>query len=206
MATVEIPYPRFERSGFASAAVATCVILFLVGIAPRNERALFLKDDSQLPAKALTAVVAPLDAVRSQVEKSLLRGAGALTGSRSSRSGDSSTNAGRPRFVASNTPVIPGAISSLLSNAGTPGAGPGATAADTPPPSGTTPAPTGGQAPTSTPQTTPGTPTSPPGLPAPAAGVIAAIPEPSTWAMMLLGFFAVGGVIRRRAPVARQLA
>lgn len=31
---------------------------------------------------------------------------------------------------------------------------------------------------------------------------VAAVPEPSTWAMMLLGFFGIGGVMRRKAAVA----
>ena len=33
-------------------------------------------------------------------------------------------------------------------------------------------------------------------------GAIAAIPEPATWAMMILGFGAAGAVLRRRRAVA----
>ncbi|HEX8838885.1 MAG TPA: PEPxxWA-CTERM sorting domain-containing protein, partial [Sphingomicrobium sp.] len=33
-----------------------------------------------------------------------------------------------------------------------------------------------------------------------------AVPEPATWAMMLLGFGAIGVSMRRRKPVLAQLA
>ncbi|MDB5575129.1 MAG: hypothetical protein JWR80_305 [Bradyrhizobium sp.] len=191
-------FPRFERSGFASAAIGACAVLFLIGIAPRSERALFLKDDSRPPAKAFSAVVPPLDATRSQTERSLLNTA---SGSRSSRSGGSQTNPAAPQFVASNQPLLPGTLPTLLSTGGAPGAD--APAADTTPPSGAPPAPTGGQQPAATTPTT-GNPAAAPGLPAPTAGApatdepVTAVPEPATWAMMLLGFLAIGAMTRRR--------
>lgn len=38
-----------------------------------------------------------------------------------------------------------------------------------------------------------------PGVPPPPGGGISAVPEPATWAMLVLGFLGVGAVLRRRA-------
>jgi hypothetical protein len=195
-------FPRFERSGFTSAAIGIGAVLFLIGIAPRSERALFLKDDGRLPAKAFSAVVPPLDATRSQLERSLLN----AVGSRSSRSGVGQTSPGTPpQFVASNQGLLPGTLPTLLSTGNAPGAAPD------PSQPGTPPAPTGGQAPATT-STTPGTPPGAPGLPAPTAGApaeeepVSAVPEPASWAMMLFGFLAIGTVVRRRPRKSLQIA
>jgi hypothetical protein len=40
--------------------------------------------------------------------------------------------------------------------------------------------------------------------PADAAPVLAAVPEPATWAMMILGFFAIGVSIRARPSASRR--
>lgn len=45
----------------------------------------------------------------------------------------------------------------------------------------------------------PGTVGSPPGTTLPPPGGVSAVPEPATWAMLILGFFAVGIAVRRRA-------
>lgn len=45
----------------------------------------------------------------------------------------------------------------------------------------------------------PGGPGVPPGTPPPGGGIPSGIPEPGTWAVMILGFFAVGWAMRRRA-------
>jgi hypothetical protein len=42
---------------------------------------------------------------------------------------------------------------------------------------------------------------SPPFTPPPGGGIASGIPEPGTWAVMILGFFAVGWVMRRRAQL-----
>lgn len=205
METSTATFPRFERSGFATIAVVLGAGLFVIGIAPRSERALFLKDDARLPAKAFSAVVPPLDATRSQLERSLLNN----VGSRSSRSGQSQTTPAPPQFVASNQGLLPGTLPTLLSTGTAPGAAPPATdgtppAGDSTLPSGTPSAPTGSQPPVTTPAT--GSPPATPGLPVPTAGApaddvpVSAVPEPSTWAMMLLGFLAIGSVARRRKP------
>ncbi|CAN5288419.1 hypothetical protein BH11PSE5_BH11PSE5_10770 [soil metagenome] len=189
---------RFERPGFGLAAFVLVCMLFFIGIAPRNERALFLRDDSKVPAKAFSAVVPPLDATQSQVERSLLSNT-RVPGARSGGTGAGSPNGRQPQ-IASNQGLLPGTLPSLLAG-GTPGAAtPGGSGADATP-LGATPPPTGGQTPTSNTPTTAGNPPSAPGLPVPTAGSPAtALPEPATWAMMLLGFFAVGGTMRRRAP------
>jgi hypothetical protein len=211
---------RFERSGIASAVVACSGLLLLIGVAPRSERALFLKDDSGVPAKAFSAVVPPLDATRSQLERSLLN----AIGSRNSRSGEGQTSPARRQFLASNQSLLPGSLSGLLSTGPTAGAAPAP--GEAAPPSGVPSAPTGGQSPTTTTPTTPTTttpttttsPPAAPGLPAPTGGApsggtsdpggsdpgtpVSAVPEPATWAMMLLGFLAIGFMTRRRqAPL-----
>jgi hypothetical protein len=182
------------------AAVAIIGVLFLIGIAPRNERALFITDDSKVPAKAFSAVVPPLDATQSQVERSLLNNTRVPGVSRSNRPGQAGRNTGTQ--VASNQSLLPGTLSSLLPG-GAPGTG-GAAPGEAIPPIGTPP-PTGGQTPASTPPTTGGNPPPAPGLPVPTAGApAAALPEPATWAMMLIGFFAIGGLSRRRAIAAGE--
>jgi len=205
-------FPRFERSGFASAAVGIGAVLFLVGIAPRSERALFLKDDGRLPAKAFSAVVPPLDATRSQLERSLLN----AIGSRSSRSGGAQTTPPNPQFVASNQALLPGTLPTLLSTGTAPGAAP--PAADVSSPGGAPLAPTGGQPTTTSSTPTTGAPPTAPGLPPPTAGApgtstptddqppVSAVPEPASWVMMLLGFLAIGSVVRRRPRRLLQVA
>lgn len=41
----------------------------------------------------------------------------------------------------------------------------------------------------------------PPGTPPPGGGIASGVPEPGTWAVMILGFFAVGWAMRRRAQL-----
>ena len=47
----------------------------------------------------------------------------------------------------------------------------------------------------------PGGPGGPPGTPPPGGGIASGVPEPGTWAVMILGFFAVGWAMRRRAQL-----
>ena len=37
-------------------------------------------------------------------------------------------------------------------------------------------------------------------------GAMSAVPEPASWAMMIFGFFGVGGLVRSRVKVRRKLA
>lgn len=63
----------------------------------------------------------------------------------------------------------------------------------------TTPTGTPTTTPTGTPTTTPtGSPTGTPTAPVDPDGPTAAVPEPATWAMLLLGFFAIGAATRRK--------
>lgn len=201
MNDVATTFPRFERSGFALMAMVTGAVLFLAGVAPRTERALFFQQGDRGSAKAFSAVVPPLDLSRSQVERSLLSNG---FGSRSSRSGEGLTNRGPTRVLASNGLSNPGVLGQpfLPAGSGQPeGVGPGN---DLLPPApgtqGSTPGDTGpsGTVP-SVPSTTPGTPALPGPIPgAPATPPVAAVPEPASWIMMLFGFLIIGGAVRRR--------
>ena len=187
---------RAERYSFTSAALAIGAVVVLIGIAPRNERALFLRDTLG-QAKAFAAVVPPLDAVRAQLE----RGALDDLALRSARPDAAVLNRGSRRGTPSGTDLMPGTIPALLSNGpgGTQsGDGIGGTGNPTPTnnaaPNVITPAPTGGAAPAGGgggvgPATIPPAPPGAPGL--------NVLPEPATWAMMLIGFMAIGGMIRR---------
>ncbi|WP_156363692.1 PEPxxWA-CTERM sorting domain-containing protein [Sphingomonas sp. Leaf357] len=186
---------RAERYSFTSAAVSVGAVVLLIGIAPRNERALFLRD-AQGDARAFAAVVPPLDAARAQLE----RGALDDIALRSARSEAAQRERAARGFASSGTQLMPGTVPALLSNAprgsATDGiadpAAPGvANAAD---PGVVAPAPTGGEAPGGG-----GGGVAPPGVTTPPPGGTGAnvLPEPGTWAMMLLGFLAIGGVLRR---------
>ena len=167
----------------------------LIGIAPRNERALFLRD-ALGDAKAFAAVVPPLDAARAQLERRALDDI-AL---RSARSEAGQLNRANRRSASSGTELLPGTVPALLSNApraaatggiGDPAA-PGVSNA--PPPGVIAPPPTGGETPGGG-----GGGVAPPGVAPPAPGGPGSnvLPEPGTWAMMLLGFLAIGGMLRR---------
>lgn len=190
------PNSRAERYSFTSAALSVGAVVMLIGIAPRNERALFLRD-AQGDAKAFAAVVPPLDAARAQLE----RGALDDIALRSARSEAAQRNRANRSFASSGTELMPGTVPALLSNAprgsATDGLGnaaaPGvANAAD---PGVVAPPPTGGQAPGGG----GGGGVAPPGVTTPPPGGTGpnVLPEPGTWAMMLLGFLAIGGILRR---------
>lgn len=197
--------PRFDRAGFATLASATSALLLLVAVAPRNERALFLRDGRQPAAKAFLAVVPPLDPVRAQVERRLFD----AISWRSGRAASGRPNAQGQQFGPTNQSLPPEALPGLLSSGTGPGAGPasqGGTSISAPATALTL---AGGDQP---PGATGGIGAGPgaPGLPNPIAGgvtvpvVVAAVPEPSTWATMLLGFFVIGVAARRRSPTIRQ--
>jgi hypothetical protein len=86
-------------------------------------------------------------------------------------------------------------VSAAVGGQPTPPGTPGSPGPTSPGPTGGTPSgPPGPTGPGSTP---PGP--NPPGPPTPSPGV----PEPASWTMMLVGFGALGGVLRRRAPRGR---
>ena len=195
------PIPRFERFTFATAVIFGFSLLLVVSVAPQNTRALFLKDEGKLSAKAFTAVVPALDAASSQAEFSLLNAASRL---RTSRSSPRLTNAPGSSGGATNPSLLPDTVLSLLSS----GAGPAGSVGSGAPFGGPGAGPFG-RGLTSTPggqqsSGPSGNGPAAPGLPGPTAGApgtqveVPAVPEPTTWTMMLLGFFAIGTAMRRR--------
>lgn len=201
------PISRFERSTFAAAVIFGFSLLLVVAIAPQNTRALFLKDEGQSAAKAFTAVVPALDAASSQAEFSLLKAAGRL------RAGGSSprlANAPGSSGGATNPPLLPDTLLSLLSSGpGSPGSGGDGAGFSGPAtgPFGKGLTSTSGGQQSNGPS---GNGPVAPGLPGPTAGApgtqveVPAVPEPATWTMMLLGFFAIGTAMRRRNTPSRQ--
>ena len=100
-----------------------------------------------------------------------------------------------PEDVAALTPPADGAAPGEGGGFGLPGGGGGPSFAPFSGPGGDPGfLPGGGLAPLTPP---PGTP--PPGTPPPSGPGISAVPEPATWAMMIIGFFSVGAAVRRRA-------
>ena len=201
MDDVATTFPRFETSGFALLAIATGAALFLAGVAPRTERALFFQQGDRVSAKAFSAVVPPLDPGRSRIERALLTNG---FGPRSSRSGEGLTNRGPTQFLASNGPSTTGTLAQPFLPAGL------GQSEDVGPGNGLLPAPAGTQgaapgdiSPSGTVPSAPSTTTGTPALPGPSAGApatvpVAAVPEPASWMMMLIGFLAIGGAVRRR--------
>ena len=201
---------RFERSGFAAAVTVGFGLFSILAMAPQSARALLIKDEGQPAAKAFSAVVPTLDPSRSQAELSLLNAAGVRTSSASA----ALTGGARPRSGSTGQPLLPGTLPSLLSSG--PGAGPagqsGSGASLGGPATG--PLGNGASSPAGGEQSRGLTGTAPAaqGLPVPTAGApanqapVSAVPEPTTWAMMLLGFFAIGSAMRRREKPSQQSA
>ena len=199
---------RLEQSGFSAAVTIGCGLFFLMAVALQSGRALFIEDGGQPAAKAFSAVVPTLDAVRSQADLSLLNAAGV----RSSSAAAGIASATRLRGSSTGRPLLPGTLPSLVpsdpaaepagqsgdgASFGGPATGPLGTGSS-PPAGGLQPRGLTGTGPTAR------------DLPVPNAGVltiqdpVSAVPEPATWAMMLLGFFAIGAAMRRRTTSLQQ--
>ena len=195
---------RSGRSGLMLAAGSVGALLFLLGFAPHDERALFL-NDGDFQAKAFVATIAPLNLQQAQSEAGLLNHLALLSSdarrrNRAGRRGSSGgrgldvpakallADAGPEPFVA---PVAAGSTANLA-DSGLPvpsgGLVPGGSSGnDSPSPSST---PSGGP------------PATPPGVAGPIGAApgtpVSSVPEPATWLTLLFGFFMVGSGMRRR--------
>ena len=202
---------RLEQSGFAATVTIGSGLFFFMAMAPQSGRALFINDDGKLAAKAFIAVVPTLDQARSQAELSLLNAAGV----RSSGAAAGLTNPARSRVGTAAPPLLRGTLPSLLASG--PSAGSAGQSVDgasfggpaTGPLGSDSSSLAGGQQPSGLTGTGPAA----PGLPVPTAGApatpvtqdpVPAVPEPTTWLMMLFGFFAIGSALRRRTKPLQQ--
>lgn len=189
---------RLEQSGFSAAVTIGCGLFFLMAVALQSGRALLIEDGGQPTAKAFSAVVPTLDGIRSQADLSLLTAAGVG----SSSAAASIVSATRSRGGSTGRPLLPGALpyGPTAETAGRGGDGASFGGPATGPLGAGSSSPAGGL------QSRGLTGTSPLArdLPVPNAGAptiqgpVSAVPEPATWAMMLLGFFATGAAMRRQ--------
>jgi hypothetical protein len=188
--------------------IAGVIVIFLfAGTASRNSRALFLTDGAPIAAKAFVATVPSLTTPqpgRGQTgidSLALLRPTNAV-GAR--RGPPGATAPGVPDLTSPTVgPTsdsflgMPGATSSVLS---TGIAGPPPSLALTPPGSSFVSRPAspiaGGPGATAPPANPPVTVDPNPPV---TVDPVSAVPEPNTWAMMILGFFAIGAAVRSRA-------
>lgn len=192
-------------------------IFLVAGSGPRHTRALFLTDGAPLAAKAFVATVPSLNSQRSDRGQDAV---GSLAGARQANAVGSladarqanalGTRTGAPGTARPGVPdLIPLAVGptsdSFIGAPGTaiaalstgPGGGAPSIAPTSPGSSFVSPPPSplaGAPSPTATPvnPTEPTQPTQP-------VDPVSAVPEPNTWAMMILGFFAIGMAVRSRA-------
>lgn len=199
------------------------LVALMLAIAPRQERALFITDATGL--KGFVASVPPIDyasLARLTRLPSLFddvgpRGFFARTPARPTGSvpglatpGDDVTTPAAP-FVPSGEPLGEGA-GPALQDAAVPAfpAGPGGGFPFTPiglsPPgiSPAAPVDTAVTPPTPVATDTPVVTPTPVATSTPTPGITPAVPEPTTWALMIFGFFLAGGLLRRRRPIASR--
>jgi hypothetical protein len=212
-----------EKAGFASVGGVLCALFLLLEFLPQNQRGLLLKDDPRAQAKAFTAVVAPLGAEESRLEGGALNHLADVSRNvrNRNRAGVRGPNGQQVFADAGPSPVpngVPAGPSANLSDSGAPassgglGQNPftGLSVPGQPGPLGAAPAASttssssgGGTTSSSggTTSSTGGTTSSTGGTTSSAGGTttpVSSVPEPGTWLTMLVGFFMIGGVIRRR--------
>ena len=178
MASLQTFADAIFRTDLGSWPLVVGSVIMISSVAPHTERALLLGNDGPPPAKALTAVVQTQVVPQSQP---------ALRPSQAVQATPQLARTAAPAALQS-----PAALDPIVSAFEPISAPPIQPAAITP---FTGPIPTTSEFPIGTPR-----------LPAAAdaAPVLAAVPEPATWAMMILGFFAIGVSIRTRPSAGRR--
>ena len=217
-----------DRKWTALGAGGLFALILVLEFLPQNQRALLLKDDTPAQVKAFAAAVTSLDPSQSRLEGGVLRHLAAVSdGARRKRLPGQRPTDGQRVFADAGTGPIPSGVpvgaNPTLTDAGLPAGSDGGSTSSTSggiaPPS--QPGPLGAAPGTST-STSSGSSSSTVGATTSSGGAsggitttssggtqttttsggvttpVSSVPEPGTWLTMLVGFFMIGAVIRRR--------